>query len=235
MPAFSGFPAGKVRFTRMPGPFFAELLPQIDNLAELKVTIYALWQLDHMEGDLRYLQPEDFFEDALFLGGMGMDGKSAAANLQDGITRAVERGTLLQAELELDGSTRTFYFLNSAKGRDAVKALQNGDWRPSSDPRYPLELAQERTNLFSLYEQHIGPLTPMMADALKDAEQEYPAEWLEEAIRIAVENNARAWSYVQAVLKRWKQDGRDERRTQGDTEKDRRKYVEGEFSDFIEH
>lgn len=229
MSAFSGFPAGKVRFTRIPAPFFTELLPQIDDLAELKVTLYAFWKLDRMEGEQRYLQPEDFSEDEIFMGGLPAGGLDAA------LERASKRGTLLQAQLELDGQLRNFYFLNSARGREAVRALQGGEWKPSSDPRYPIELAQERSNIFVLYERHIGPLTPMMADALKEAERDYPQEWLEEAVRIAVENNKRAWSYVQAILKRWQDEGRDERRTQGDSEKDRRKYVEGEFSDFIEH
>lgn len=224
---FSGFPAGKVRFTRIPGQFFSELLPQIDNLNELKVTLFALWKLDHMEGDNRYLQIQDFAEDKVLMAGL--------ADLEDGLKRAVKRGALLEAQLELDGKQRGFYFLNSARGRETVQALKDGEWKPSSDPRHPIELAQERTNIFTLYERHIGPLTPMMADALKEAETEYPPEWIQEAIRIAVENNARAWSYVQAILKRWQEGGRDERRTQGDTEKDRRKYVEGEFSDFIEH
>src|SRR3972149_6489498 len=66
---FKGFPAGKVRFTRLPGPFFSELLPQIDNLNELKVVLYAFWQLDRREGEQRYLQLEDFSEDALFMAG----------------------------------------------------------------------------------------------------------------------------------------------------------------------
>jgi DnaD/phage-associated family protein len=228
---FAGFPAGKVRFTRIPAPFFSELLPLIDDLAELKVTLYALWKLERMEGDARYLQPADFSDDAVFMAGL----PGGAADLEAGLHRAAARGTLLQAQLELDGTRRDFYFLNTARGRSAVEAIEAGEWKPSSDPRYPIELAQERPNLFALYERHIGPLTPMMADALKDAEREYPAEWLEEAIRIAVENNARAWSYVQAILRRWQEEGRDERRTQGDSEKDRRKYVEGEFSDFIEH
>lgn len=233
--AFSGFPSGKVRFTRIPGPFFSELLPQIDNLAELKVTLYAFWKLDRMEGETRYLQLEDFSEDKIFMQGLATGKKSAAAALKDGLQRAMKRGTLLQAQLELDGKQRSFYFLNSARGREAIRALQNGEWKPSGDPRYPIELSQERSNIFVLYERHIGPLTPLIADALKDAEREYPQEWLEEAVRIAVENNARAWSYVEAILRRWQQEGRDERRTQGDSEKDRRKYVKGEFSDFIKH
>lgn len=229
--AFSGFPAGKVRFTRIPGPFFSELLPQIDDLNELKVTLYALWKLERMEGRDRYLQIEDFAEDEILMAGMA----EGVASLEDGLQRAVKRGALLHAELELDGKRRGFYFLNSARGREAIQAIKDGEWKPSSDPRYPLELAQERSNIFTLYERHIGPLTPMMAEALKEAEQEYAQDWLEEAVRIAVENNARAWSYIEAILTRWKEQGKDERRTQGDSEKDRRKYVEGEFSDFIEH
>jgi DnaD/phage-associated family protein len=228
-PTFNGFPAGKVRFTRLPGPFFSELLPQIDNLNELKVVLYAFWQLDRREGDHRYLQLEDFSEDAIFAAAFEPEG------LQDGIQRAVKRGALLQAELELEGKPRFLYFLNTALGREALQALNDGAWKPSGDQRYPVELAQERGNLFTLYERHLGPITPMLAEKLKAAEADYPHEWLEEAIRIAVENNARAWSYVEAILSRWQKEGKDERRTQGDTEKDRRKYVEGEYSDFIEH
>lgn len=234
MTPFSGFPAGKVRFTRIPAPFFTDLLPQIDDLAELKVTLYALWQLERMEGNPRYLQLEDFSEDTIFLQGLDASNKALDA-LERALAQAVERGTLLKVELELEGEPRVFYFLNSARGRSAVENILKGEWRPSGNPRFPVELIQERANIFSLYENHIGPLTPMIADALKDAEKDYPAQWIEEAFRIAVENNARKWSYVQAILSRWQEEGRDEGRYQRDTEKDRRKYVEGEFSDFIEH
>ncbi|MBX3049619.1 MAG: DnaD domain protein [Anaerolineales bacterium] len=227
---FPGFPDGKLRFTRIPGPFFSQLLPQVDDLNELKVLLYAFWKLERMEGDPRYLQPEDFSDDAVFMAGLG-----DAAALADGLARAVGRGVLLLAELEFDGAQRRFYFLNSPRGREALQAIADGAWKPSGDARYPIELAQEHGNLFSLYEKHIGPITPMLADILKQAEKDYPHDWLQEAIGIAVQNNARSWSYVDAILRRWQEGGKDERRTQGDSEKDRRKYVEGEFSDYIEH
>ena len=54
MPRFAGFPSGKVRTTPIPAPFFTELLPQIDHLGELKVTLYALWFLDRQEGQIRF-------------------------------------------------------------------------------------------------------------------------------------------------------------------------------------
>ncbi len=47
----------------------------------------------------------------------------------------------------------------------------------------------------------------MLADALKDAEQTYPPEWVAEALEIAVKNNKRNWKYVEAILRRWKEEG----------------------------
>ncbi len=94
---------------------------------------------------------------------------------------------------------------------------------------------QETPNIFRLYEEHIGPLTPMIAEALGDAEDTYPPIWIEEAVRIAVENNKRSWRYVEAILERWQQEGRDERKDKRYAEKNGREYTEGKYSDFIEH
>ncbi|MCC7355027.1 MAG: primosomal replication protein N, partial [Anaerolineae bacterium] len=43
MKGFPGFPAGKLRATRIPSLFFSDLLPAIDTLADLKVTLYCFW------------------------------------------------------------------------------------------------------------------------------------------------------------------------------------------------
>ena len=50
----------------------------------------------------------------------------------------------------------------------------------------------------------------VIAETLHDAEDTYPIQWIEEAVRIAVENNVRRWKYVDAILKRWQEGGRDE-------------------------
>ena len=50
MKAFSGFPAGKVHFTPLPNLFFSQLLPAIDDLAELKVTLHIFWLLHQKKG-----------------------------------------------------------------------------------------------------------------------------------------------------------------------------------------
>jgi DnaD/phage-associated family protein len=199
----------------------------------MKVTLYALWRLDRMEGAFRYLRLVDFSEDEEFMKGFG---KNPKKSLVDGLKRAVERSTLLKADIELADRKETFYFLNTVRGLAAIKAIQQGKWQPSADPSFPIKLSLEKPNIFKLYEEHIGPLTPMISDALKEAETLYPAEWIEEAIRRAVENNVHKWSYVKAILERWKEEGQKDARTyRRDTEKDRKRYVEGEFSDFIEN
>ena len=88
--------------------------------------------------------------------------------------------------------------------------------------RQILSAPLERPNIFKLYEENIGPLTPLIADALKDAEEIYSAEWIAETIELAVKNNKRNWKYCEAILKRWKEEGRAEKQDRRDAEKDRR-------------
>ena len=62
--------------------------------------------------------------------------------------------------------------LNSPGGRAAAQAITEGTWsRDGGVSSTPME----RPNIFGLYEQNIGPLTPLIADALKDAELSFPA------------------------------------------------------------
>jgi DNA replication protein len=227
MPTFPGFPSGKVHLTPIPATFFSDLLPEIDHLGELKVVLYALWRLDRMEGNFRYLKETDFWGDARFLQGMGKDPVEARRNLQEALEQAVIRGVLLRVTVEL-GERATLYFFNSPKGRAALDAIRQGRWQPSGEAQTPVELNIERPNIFRLYEQNIGPLTPMLAEMLREAEQLYPPEWIEDAIRIAVENNRRSWRYADAILRRWQEKGRDEPKgpDRRDTEKDRRRYAE---------
>ena len=228
--AYQGLPDGKVDFTRMPSSIFSELLPQIDHLGELKVTLYALWKLEQMEDNFRYLTDADFLEDEIFLGGMGLTPRDAEAAITESVDRAVQRGTFLRAVVDIEGQPSLIFF-NTPKGRAAVDAIQQGDWRPSDDGRKIIELAPERPTIYDLYEQNIGVITPIIAENLRDAADDYPAEWIEEAVRIAVEKNVRNWRYVEAILRRWQEkgyDGRESRETRRDTEKGRRQYADWE-------
>lgn len=228
MKRFAGFPGGPVRMTPLPSPFFSELLPKIDDVGELKITLYAFWVFSRQEGAFHYLTLHAMKKDTELLAALAGGGKGGEQVLDDALERAVARGTLLAARVSEAGET--CYFLNSPRGRETAAALARGEWQPAEISVG--ELWVERPNIFTLYEQNIGALTPMLADILRDAEAEYPAGWIEDAIRLAVEHNARSWKYIAAILERWKKEGKGGKKS---SEEDRKRYVEGEYADFIEH
>ena len=187
------------------------------------MTLYALWYLDKMEGSVRYLRLSDFSNDTRLMQGLGPDGLQTLA---DSLHRAELRGSLLRAELPGENGPEAYYFLNTPRGRAAVAAIAGGKWRPSGDARQPITLDLERPNIYRLYEENIGPLTAMIAEDLKDAEGTYSSEWIEDAVRIAVENNVRRWSYIQAILRSRQEEGHDAQ-NRGNTQEDRQRYIKG--------
>lgn len=60
---------------------------------------------------------------------------------------------------------------------------------------------------FEKYEKEIGLLTPIIADKINLATEEYTDEWICKSIDEAVVHNARNWAYCEAILKRWKVEG----------------------------
>ncbi|MBE2222729.1 MAG: hypothetical protein IAF02_14385, partial [Anaerolineae bacterium] len=148
MKGFSGFPAGKMRLTQVPNPFFSDLLPIIDNMAELKVTLYAFWALSQKEGKVRFLRLADFLNDTEFIKGLAPTMNLATEALLDGVERAVARGTFLHINIESADGKLDLYFLNTEKGRTAVDGITKGEWRPNPDDDQPISLLMERPNIF---------------------------------------------------------------------------------------
>jgi DnaD/phage-associated family protein len=228
---FPGFPEDITNQIRIPDQFFRHVLLHIENLAELKLTLYIFWRLERMEGPFHYLRFADLLKDSQLVGSMAKDPVKAPSSIKAALNRAVNHGTLLQAAISMEQDTDTIICLNSPKGQAAVAAIQRGEWRLTDTFKVPIELGPEHPNIFQLYEANIGPLTPLIADALRDAEKTYQADWIEDAFRIAVERNKRNWHYIEAILHRWQEGGRDDRKDQQDrfnAEEARRKYREWE-------
>ena len=189
--------------------------------------------MSQREGQVRYLRLADFLNDTEFVKGLGPTLKLAAEALLDGLERAVARGTFLHINVEGADGKMDLYFLNTEKGRTAVDGITRGEWRPNPDEDAPITLLVERPNIFILYEQNIGPLTPIIADELRDAEQTYPPRWIEEAITLAVANNARKWRYILTILERWRQEGKQDGTGRRDTQKELRNQIPDEYRDII--
>jgi DNA replication protein len=216
MKAFSGFPSGRVQIVGVPKPVFTDLIPIVDDLAELKLTLHVLWRLSQQRGKLRCLRFNDLASDQVLLSGLG---EQPAEALRSALARAVERGTLLRAEAPEGHPAEDLYFANTPKGRAAWESISGGAWPEEID-------TPGRPNIFTLYEQNIGILTPLIAEQLREAEESYPATWIEDAFREAVSLNKRSWKYIHAILQRWRTEGKDEGSDSRSAEADRRRYLE---------
>ncbi len=187
---FSGFPSGRLPLTPLPDLLFTDLIPAVDDLLELKTTLLVLWLLAHKSGEVApWVEEAELLAHPAVREALGA-GEEGARRLKAALDRAVARGVLLRVV----SGERVRYFANSERGRKAVEALRQG---------YDLSQVEleSRPNIYTLYEENIGPLTALIAEELREAEASYPADWIEEAFREAVRMNKRNWKYVHAILK----------------------------------
>jgi DNA replication protein len=230
---FDGFPAGRLAFTPVPDLLFSEIVPAVSDAAELKVTLHVLWLLQRRSGAERVVSLTELATDGLLRRSLATLGGDPDEALSRGLGLAVARGSLLRVTGAMAGRPTggVWFVLNSAKGREYLARLRTEQASlPDGSPYVEERPAPQRATVFALYEQNVGPLQPLIAEELREAQDQYPAEWLEDAFRIAAENNARNWRYVRAVLERWQRQGRDSDESSG--RRDSKRYITGEYEEY---
>jgi DnaD/phage-associated family protein len=214
---------------KLPRELFTDVLPAISQPAELKVTLQFFYLLRSSRRRPRMVEWADFRADTALASSL-----RAVAPLRptedvliEGIEAAVRRGTLLHAAVPEGPRVGNWYLANTERNRTWIARMVDGDiaWLPVPTPQ------QQRPTIFRLYEQNIGVLTPMLTEELKEAQERFPATWLEDAIREAVRSNKRSWRYIRAVLNRWSTQGRGPLAVVPSD--DPAKYINGELSDYI--
>ncbi len=208
---FEGFPR-KVRSIPVPSPLFGPLLEEIDDFAELKCTLRVIWLLNQKKGYPRYVSLGELLADRTLARSLSaVNGGVDHEQVQRSVERAVERGTLIACTAERHGEQLRLYMLNTESDRNALARLGGKPELAESTPGpEPWDGAAEHPNIFALYEDNVGTLTPMIAEELREAEQIYPGAWIEDGIREAVRQNKRSWRYIARILERWEQEGRND-------------------------
>lgn len=211
MKPFAGFPAGKTRFTPIPDLFYTELLPAIDDLAELKLVLFMFWALNRQRGYPRYMTMAELEAEGALLSGMPVEeGSTPLEALHRAAERAVEHGILLHLTVASEERQTDYYLINTPQGRKAVAQVKDGELI-LENTGYVREayVEPERPRIVELYEQNIGLLQPLLAEELEEAELTYPADWIYDAFKIAAERNVRRWRYIKSILERWAREGKD--------------------------
>ena len=215
--AFSGFPSG-TRYTSVPNPLLGPLLEEIQDLAELKVILRGIWLLQRKRGWPRLISQEEFLTDSTLVKAFQGPGKDSSAAILSGLSLAVERGIFLThtPQPQAKDNQKVYYLLNAESDRRAlskkpgwVPAASGLDAPGAAGNSGQADLPEvDRPNIFTLYEDNVGMISPMMAEELKEAEELYPWSWLSEAFKIAVTQNRRSWNYVRGILRRWASEGK---------------------------
>lgn len=234
MAQFDGFPA-KVQCTPIPNLFFSSLLPQIHDVAELKVVLHIFWAVPRKKEYPRFVTFSELQGDKTLMSGLTQSQGEEQAALERGLKLAVDRGLLLSLEMEPQGRREQLYFLNTEVDRKALEKVRRGEISIGAMPSAEPYSEPAQPNIFRLYEENIGVLTPLVADRLKEAETSYPDHWIAEAMEQAVAYNSRSWSYIEAILKRWAAEGKfgGEAGRRAEKSEDTEKYFRGKYGHLV--
>lgn len=197
----------------IPVSFFTDLLPQMVNPAEIHVTL-TIFRLAAEAGGMQAPIPERrLLRDKGLRQALRPEGspRQPAQRIMEGIELALSRGTLLRFLVEHGKSHAAWYYVNTPDNRAAVAAMERGEQPPPAETWIddePPVVRLERPTVFRLYEQNIGPLTPLVADRIVKALDDYPSDWIEDGIEEAVTYNRRSWRYIERILENWSAQGR---------------------------
>jgi DnaD/phage-associated family protein len=236
MKKFAGFPA-RMDFTSIPNLFLNVLVPEFEDITELKTVLAVFTALYQKKGHLRFVTAGELECSATLMRGLKPDGETPGEVLKKALLNLVEQGILLHLSVSRNGKPEDIYFLNSQVSRDNIVRIKNGEMALEGMvvPQAAADVT-EQADIFTLYEQNIGVLTPMIADQLREAVKLYPREWITDAIREAVSLNKRNWRYVERVLERWFVEGRvngaHKRHSTQDTDPDR--FIKGKYGHMVQ-
>jgi DnaD/phage-associated family protein len=190
----------------VPRRLLEDVLAGVEDLAELKaiLEVLLLSRRDRRVAvSLRLLLTP---ERARRIAG-AHSARPVESRVLEAVRRAVNNGYLVQAA---GGDGEVTLLLAGRDADELLDGLRAGDEEVAAALGMEREeaITVQRPNVFALYEQNIGPLTPLVAESLRGAERAYPREWIEDAFQEAVNYNKRNWRYIEAILLRWEETGR---------------------------
>ena len=231
---FKGFPA-KMQFTPIPNIVFSSLLPLITDISELKVLLHVFALIYPKKGSLKFVS----FKELLSHTDLADNSKeSPEKDLRQILEALIKKEAILQLAVKNGETSEDIFFLNNETNRKAIEKLRSGNIiLPDLKPVLPVPVnLPELADIFTLYEENVGMLTPLIAEELREAGKQYPESWIREAIKEAVTMNKRNWRYIARILEHWSIEGKDDGTYRGNLKKntDPDKYIKGKYGHIVQ-
>lgn len=226
----------------VPRSFFERHLTRIRDIAALKVLLTIYERVSVLDDTEQFVAEDALFADRALLDGLrwAATTRPPLGEVRRGIDLLVAHDAIVRICVEENDESSYWLTPKEPDNVTRLNTIINGDtsfpFRSSPTVVQP-RVAIERPNVFRLYEQNIGMLTPLIADQLIEAIELYPERWIEDAIGEAVSLNRRNWRYIQRILQRWETEGRGDetdRRNQGASGfVQPEKYLHGKYSSLF--
>ncbi|MDE2859969.1 MAG: DnaD domain protein [Chloroflexota bacterium] len=204
-----GFPDDS-KTTPLPNLVFGQVLEELDDLAALKCLLRAFWLHSQKRSFPRYVTRGEMMADRTMSRALASTGSRPEDALDEALENLEDLGLLIHLRMRRSNGGQDVYMPNTRDGRLAAEHLKaKGLGVAASSAARQRQAPAEKPKIFALYEENVGIITPIMAEALKKAEETYSADWIEKAFRVAVASNVRRWSYIEAILRTGEKEGID--------------------------
>jgi DnaD/phage-associated family protein len=209
MKQFSGFPV-KDAYAPVPLAFFSALLPEITDVTELKAILHLFRILIPMKRNPQFVTFSELAGDANLMFSLKSGNEQPSDTLRRAIDMAVKRSCFLHLSLGDKTTQENIYLLNTKRNQENIEKIKSGELRlPRLEIFKEVEVeTRPQRNIFALYEENIGLITPMIAEEIKEAEKLYPESWINDAFIEAVNANKRSWRFISFLLERWSTEGK---------------------------
>lgn len=194
-------------YTAVPDSILGEFLVEVQDESLLRCFLRILWHLHRSKDKIKSVEIAVLDADQILEGVLSKRKTTESSRLSTVLKEIYDLNFVLFAKSgKQQGDTRVL--LNTRKNRNMIESL---GWVSTDavDVTRVLVAPVPPSNVFGLYEQNIGLITPLVADELRDMETTYPVSWIEEAIQLSVIYNRKSIRYILGILERWRNEGRD--------------------------
>ena len=223
-------PSIKKMGVSVPESFFTQIMPVVRDIVELKVILYIFHCLSQKATNPAFVTHNELLSSGpsfLLL---------TKEDFLKALKSAVKDGAFLHSNLGLKNKHQDTFLANTESNKEIIEQIKRGELslKDVSDITEEEQVRHPSLNIFVLYEQNIGMITPILSDELKAATELYPAQWIEEAFKEAVLLNKRSWRYIARILERWAREGKSSGADrQGNKKGSTNKYISGKYGHLV--
>ena len=186
--------------TRVPNVALGRMLASVDDAKIIKLVLRAIWLIERQRGYPRFITEEHLRRDRI-LSVVLPDERVFA----DCLKTVFDLGVLV--EVPSHGTNWIMLNTESAHRYVAGGGVNDGDESSASDGWDEPASSHLPADAFRAYEENIGALSPMIRESILAALEDFTDDDISRAVRIAVENETRSWTFINGILRRWSREG----------------------------